>query len=1031
MNLATRIGEEFNLVRDEGMVRLNALAPYNGIIGTDTKQQQENLVFSTTVGNEYKLVDNTRFRKIDGKVIDTYGPELVTNGDFSNGTTGWNFSPYWYIESNKLRYVGGGISTAAFGCNLATTIGKRYLITMDLTEVTSYWVGIFINGVLIDDTYGKTNLPEKVEVYFSAESTTSLLSLNARGGVIDAYFDNISVREVQTIDFSRSGQHPFEVYTNTTLTAPNNVLAGDYVVFENPELVTNGTFDTDVSGWTADGGALLSHDKGRLKIVGSGAENPRAFVNLNSNYGLVDGQTYLASASIETDGVPARLMVYHNGTSINPRNLTTDGISVFSFTYTMGSPITVIATIDEANSNSIVYFDNISVKLADDTYRATRDSSKMYDYTTNDGIITIKIGDIVKLQDGYSKGGVTNGFYKRVSSIGSTDLSTWNYTNTSYWEYLGTAENMSLQNPYFQKRNYISNQVLAMQKADGTIHTETLFKDAYAVETTNAVLIKNGWSKLENGLYSKGTVIGSPVGYWQTLNKGAYHPVYNAFGTRTTYGNSGREFWHTELTKEYISAKFIIADTAGNASTISGYLSSSNNGRPDSKFYNIVYTDQFRDLRTNAEKANIPQLLNEVHNGAVNGSLGGYSDAVGMVNLKQQSNSGSSTNLTFFKEEYPTWKEDFIRNNPYVYHNGEFGKSVSVTEASSTMFFVTLNTSITRVLGADTFVVTKLPITSYKTSLTTDVIGSPINYPTMMKDRLVSGKPLVGLNPLLVGQDGTSYINSDLLIYTMSKKASLILPSVYTDSTKLYNSFTSNVNYVTNTDITRTSSVFNGRITISNYTSSNPVANISTPKAVQQVGNYAVATNSHSIYRGANLTQLIGRVGVGSSLESKVLEDVLHQGGVPDNTYINGKLISKTIYPDVPVTVFDSLYYLCVGFGNGVPVIIRRHGGGSFTLLSSYVWVTSSFNTVIESVPLATPTHNTITLDNSYSPAIKTLSTIATADDGELLYQVFGEEIVGTGDTGSFSQLTNGTKIDWNGTTVKTVCATIGTGVYE
>ena len=325
MSLATRIGEEFNLVRDEGMARLNALAPYNGIISTDTKQQQENLVFRTTVGNKYKLVDMSRFRKIDGKVIDTYGPELVTNGDFSDGTTGWK------TVNATLEIINGTVkvtTTANSGYlskDIATEPGKTYSLEVSVgpaSKTTAISVGTTQSAI---DVYTNANVSmRRFTATFTAKSTTSWLLFQPWTPAIGQYghFNNISVREVQTIDFSRSGQDPFEVYTNTVSTVPNNVLAGDYVV-----------------------------------------------------------------------------------TNVN-----------------------------------------------DTIYRA------------------------------------------KIDAPSGTAL-----TNTTY----------------FETRDYISNQVLAMQKADGTIHTETLFKDAYAVETTNVVLVKNGWSKVENGLYSKGAVVGTPVGYWQ------------------------------------------------------------------------------------------------------------------------------------------------------------------------------------------------------------------------------------------------------------------------------------------------------------------------------------------------------------------------------------------------------------------------------------------------------------------------------------------------------------------------------------
>lgn len=659
MSLATRIGEEFNLVRDEGMTRLNALAPYNGIIGTDTKQQQENLVFNTTVGNEYKLADTSRFRKIDGKVIDTYGPELITNGDFSNGATGWSIDAGWSIENNRAKATGAGGSISQW---LPAVVGTKLVITVYVDNLTSATnnCDVKYNNVTIL-AIGSSTPIGKYTVYVNAVANGQFRVFSYTG-VPGVTLDNISVREVQTIDFSRNGQHPFEVYTNIALVAPNNVLAGDYVVVDNPELITNGKFDTDTSGWTSGGwtsggtGGTISWDNGKLKTVASGANN---YVWAYQAISTVIGKKYIITYDVDiTSKSPIAYAQNSSGVEIARRTTKLEKNNSLEFIATTAT--TRIAFGNGAIDATGIY-DNISVKLADDTYRA------------------------------------------KIDSPVSTAL-----TNTTY----------------FETRDYISNQVLAMQKADGTIHTETLFVDAYAVETTNAVLIKNGWSKLENGLYSKGTVVGTPVGYWQALNKGSYNPVYNPFGVSSIWDTTivtNARYWYD--TNAYKSASVFDTFThigSRNGSTyIAATITNTRQGisiHPQGKYYDIIYSDQFRDLRTNAEKANIPQLLNEVHNGAVNGSLGGYSDCVGTEQVTQTTTGTVATLEVGTKLKYSVGDVLQIWNGTTPYRR--FVVAVNGTT-------VTLDNTIVKTAVAFIISGGKIPITSYKTSLSTDVIGMP------------------------------------------------------------------------------------------------------------------------------------------------------------------------------------------------------------------------------------------------------------------------------------------------------------------
>lgn len=166
---------------------------------------------------------------------------------------------------------------------------------------------------------------------------------------------------------------------------------------------------------------------------------------------------------------------------------------------------------------------------------------------------------------------------------------------------------------YFEDRTEIgvTNQQLAYHAYDTEnnsylgILTETLFSDVSKEDLLdNSVwLARNGFSKVSEYLYSKGSYLVLPVGIWQSLNKGAYHPILNAFGAACWYSSdlttsSTREWYNGAYLPSALSECF----TQGLASLNNrGNISGGVDKRPDSKFYDITYPDQFTDVREYAK----------------------------------------------------------------------------------------------------------------------------------------------------------------------------------------------------------------------------------------------------------------------------------------------------------------------------------------------------------------------------------------------------------------------------------------------
>ena len=153
------------------------------------------------------------------------GPELVTNGDFSNGSTGWAFgNASWSVSGGRATNDGTNGVYASLVQSGIIVAGKFYVVEWDQTT-TSGSVNLWFAGtqsvVSIVTGSGRKSLKVRATVSGSLFFEASI------GGVLS--IDNISVRELP-------GNHAFNPSGNS---ANFPVLSARYNEFEKTEQFDN------------------------------------------------------------------------------------------------------------------------------------------------------------------------------------------------------------------------------------------------------------------------------------------------------------------------------------------------------------------------------------------------------------------------------------------------------------------------------------------------------------------------------------------------------------------------------------------------------------------------------------------------------------------------------------------------------------------------------------------------------------------------------------------------------------------------
>jgi len=153
------------------------------------------------------------------------------------------------------------------------------------------------------------------------------------------------------------------------------------------ELVSNGTFDTDTTGWTGYNNATLSVDAGRLSIVGA-ADTARA----TSPVALKMGVRYALSCDFEKvtgESIILGISPNANGSSATFVS-STDTSGTLGFAFTASATTMYVSLSRLSSTSSELFYDNVSLKEAALGIQQFSDTNGN---TVSSGIITAAAGD--------------------------------------------------------------------------------------------------------------------------------------------------------------------------------------------------------------------------------------------------------------------------------------------------------------------------------------------------------------------------------------------------------------------------------------------------------------------------------------------------------------------------------------------------------------------------------------------------------------------------------------------------------------
>ena len=291
-----------------------------------------------------------------------YGSELVVNGDFSQGATGWTIEAVWTISGGAAHGNGANGSSQELKQTILE-VGKSYEFSYEIRNRVSGSVELLNSGL------GSTS---SNEVYKSIGIATST-ELRFRPSSFNGEIYNVSVREFTGADM--------DVTRATAATRVDENGLVNYAEVIGGEEVVNGDF-TQLplgTGWDAytSGSSTVAFTEGAILSIDGSNSNVGVYQQNIFTSGVQYKIVVSVKATASFDALVSETDAASSKGTIGTLNLTTS-YQDFSFYYTGTGTWDLFIHRkygETAGQNQQIYIKDVSVK------EVTRDNVPRIDYT--------------------------------------------------------------------------------------------------------------------------------------------------------------------------------------------------------------------------------------------------------------------------------------------------------------------------------------------------------------------------------------------------------------------------------------------------------------------------------------------------------------------------------------------------------------------------------------------------------------------------------------------------------------------------
>jgi len=333
------------------------------------------------------------------------------------------------------------------------------------------------------------------------------------------------------------------------------------------ELVTNGTFDIDTSGWTPLG-STLSVVGGKLQATDDGGGSA------NQTVTTVIGMHYILSVEAEVGTATAYQIVLGDGTTYNEYYDASSAITkthTVAFTAISTTTAIGIAAVNPAGGTAL--FDNVSIK---EVPHVELDDAPFASGTTDEAVA--------------SGTTATSGERAKIFVSG----------NTIYQAIIATA-NMDVTSDDWQVINDVTTLDIGANTKSGSVATRGVHTDITAYD--DEIAIANKYSRLDNGLFVDGTTEQTLSMVYQRLNAGIYHVTHNPYGAATSTGGTPTSTYEC----------FSISHTGGD-------IASASSTHPSGEYYDKIYVDNIIDVSMNTSSLDYDYIVRQFLSSFLDGS---------------------------------------------------------------------------------------------------------------------------------------------------------------------------------------------------------------------------------------------------------------------------------------------------------------------------------------------------------------------------------------------------------------------------